>query len=487
MDPGQNDAPETMTITQQIAQLESENAALERQKRDLERELQKQTRLHESAMLLMRDKQKEHSEQVEVLTSRIKSLGTLLEHCAEDARNMTRLKEELDTRTMDCRELESACLELDRELTQAAQHERAAEEDHGSAEITAEYELRLSQEREQFQLEIHLLERRLKSDRQLFASAHSMRTMLEDVLGELISISSEVTQVSKIAALQHAVIRFLETHVDSTGQARLREYWRRARILDKSGGALAPSADTDLHDLQLDGRIRRLSALLASEGVGGGLPHRSSPDGAGGARGLTDQHSTADPRTPPSCARRIRGSIRGTPPHIAALATMQADRSVWSLDPGSPRPGSPRLLTDVAAGLLKGSPDLAAALIKAVSESDRLRARHDCEPHSAAAAAAPLPHALAPSCSHPPPLPSSQAPPFTSLLPPTASSSTQPAASRAVATTTPTRRRAAAAAGGRGRGDLPQLSSAELQYVQRISARASDRRAQADGVARSND
>ena len=68
----------------QVAQLESENSQLMKETRDLERELERRSRMHEGAVLRMRDMQREHSAHVEVLTARIGSLGRQLKHCANE-------------------------------------------------------------------------------------------------------------------------------------------------------------------------------------------------------------------------------------------------------------------------------------------------------------------------------------------------------------------------------------------------------------------
>ncbi len=70
----------------QVARLESENSQLTKETRDLERELERRTRMHEGAMLRMCDMQREHSAHVEVLTTRIGSLGRELQHCSDEVR-----------------------------------------------------------------------------------------------------------------------------------------------------------------------------------------------------------------------------------------------------------------------------------------------------------------------------------------------------------------------------------------------------------------
>jgi hypothetical protein len=81
---------EVAALAESVALLEQENARLAVEARDLERELQRRARMHEGAMERMRDMQREHSAHVEVLTSRVGSLGRQLEHCASEvfARSM---------------------------------------------------------------------------------------------------------------------------------------------------------------------------------------------------------------------------------------------------------------------------------------------------------------------------------------------------------------------------------------------------------------
>ena len=226
-------------LLQQIEALTLQKSLLEQQKVDLERDLDKKTRLHENAMILVRDIQKEHTNNIEVLMLRIKSLESQIENYKADAKDTTILQEELDCKTADCKELEAACLELEREL--AIVTERAnrglADVAEKQAAVKSHYEEQLSEARQRFQEELNMLEEQLQADHRAHASSHLVRSALEESIADLSSISKELALLSRIAHLQQATMDFMESHVDRVGLARLREASRQARILERGAGA----------------------------------------------------------------------------------------------------------------------------------------------------------------------------------------------------------------------------------------------------------
>ena len=243
-------------LVQRINALNLQKSALELQKAELERDLDKKTRLHENAMILVRDIQKEHTNNIEVLMLRIKSLEGQIETYKGEARDLTQLQEELDVKTSECKELEAACLELERELAQVTDRANRGLEDSAEKQTTIRnyYEEKISIERQRFQEEIRMLEEQLQADHRVHASSHLIRAALEESIADLSSISKELTLLSRVAHLQQAAIDFMELHVDRVGQARLREVSRQSRIIERSGGGVSfPAVHT-----KVDGCIQKL-------------------------------------------------------------------------------------------------------------------------------------------------------------------------------------------------------------------------------------
>ena len=242
-------------IQRLLAEKESLKCCLESKKCKLKIETEQRNRQYEKMLVEIKGLENDHSEHVEHLMTQIKDLENQVQQYSGRMSEISKIRQELDLKSSEFKDLESAYLELEQELMVLSDqaNQIALHRENYRETLKIEVEQRIEMETEKIFQEINLMHIRIQAESRLhvFTNSDAAQELLQEALQHVLRVNEQISHLSKVVSLQQETICFLEHHIDADGEARLRAFFRQLRrpALAGRGEGLSANHSNDLAEL----------------------------------------------------------------------------------------------------------------------------------------------------------------------------------------------------------------------------------------------
>jgi hypothetical protein len=221
-------------LCERIEELESLRSSLQSRTCRLKIEIDQRTRQYDKKMIELRGMEFEHSETVNRMMVQIKDLEGQVQGYSGRMKEIAVWKRNLERKTSEFKDLETAYIELEQELELTCEEESKVSErkENYRSLLKSEFEEWIENEREKIDQELNLLHVQIQAEGRLhlFTSSDTAQTLLQEALYDSLRAHDQISRLSKVVSLQQDTICFLERHIDPDGAARLRAFVRQLRL-----------------------------------------------------------------------------------------------------------------------------------------------------------------------------------------------------------------------------------------------------------------
>ena len=191
-------------------------SSLEREKRDLERNLERSNQDQQHTLQMMDNLQASHKEQAEVFLQRITFLESKIAPCEEEAAQAAALRAQLERKEQECADLDEALRELEQQMELASQTALESAQVHYESEMN-EMQRLWDKERKELEQQVHSAHQHLL---RLEDEEDRWQDMVRAKDEEIVMLKAQLDELSYTDGIKEEVLDFLigpPSHVDLAG------------------------------------------------------------------------------------------------------------------------------------------------------------------------------------------------------------------------------------------------------------------------------